>query len=119
MELVEAVYQLTQQFPSEERFGLTPQMRRAAISIPSNIAEGYGRGHRKEYVQFLQVARGSLMELETQLQIAVRLSFVDREPAVAVWKLCQRVAQIVYRMINALKIKPRKSTDSPDNPATR
>jgi len=71
-----AVYRLTKSFPSDERFALTSQIRRSAISIASNIAEGYGRGSQKDYVRFLRVARASLMELETQLQFARDLGYL-------------------------------------------
>ncbi|HOW19678.1 MAG TPA: four helix bundle protein, partial [Phycisphaerae bacterium] len=73
IDLVEAVYVLTRGFPNAERFGLTSQTQRASVSIPSNIAEGYGRSHRGDYLHHLSMARGSLMELEIQLTIAVRL----------------------------------------------
>jgi four helix bundle protein len=75
MQLVKAVYQLTAEFPIEERYGLAQQMRRAAVSIPSNIAEGAGRNSAKEYLHFIGISRGSLAELETQMQLAVMLDF--------------------------------------------
>ena len=75
MQLVKAVYQMTSDFPAEERYGLSQQMRRAAVSIPSNIAEGAGRNGAKEFLNFIGIARGSLAELETQLQLAVILGF--------------------------------------------
>lgn len=75
MQLVVAVYQMTSEFPSEERYGLAQQMRRAAVSIPSNIAEGAGRNSPKEFLNFIGISRGSLAELETQLQLAVMLGF--------------------------------------------
>ena len=78
-QLVAAVYRLTQAFPKEELFGLTSQMRRAAISIPSNIAEGAARTGVREFAQFLNVARGSLSELETQLLIAGDLGYMRRD----------------------------------------
>ncbi|MFQ6609499.1 MAG: four helix bundle protein [Fidelibacterota bacterium] len=71
--LVSDIYKLTQSFPSEERYGITSQMRRAAISIPSNIAEGAARNSSKEFVQFLYISLGSIAELDTQLEIAKRL----------------------------------------------
>ncbi len=75
MQLVKAVYQMTSDFPAEERYGLAQQMRRAAVSIPSNIAEGAGRNGAKEFLNFIGISRGSLAELETQLQLAVMLGF--------------------------------------------
>lgn len=76
IEIVLAVYRLTKHFPREEMYGLTAQMRRASLSVPSNIAEGFKRFHRKEYRQFLHVALGSLAELETQLIIANKLGLI-------------------------------------------
>ena len=75
MQLANAVYQLTTDFPIEERYGLAQQMRRAAVSIPSNLAEGSGRNGTKEYIYVIGIARGSLAELDTQLQLAVMLDF--------------------------------------------
>lgn len=76
--LVKAVYEATQNFPREETYGLASQMRRAAVSVPSNIAEGAARTGSREFAQFLNVARGSLSELDTQLIIAVELGYIDR-----------------------------------------
>jgi len=79
MELVERVYELTRAFPMEERYGLSLQLKRSALSIPSNIAEGKGRNSDKEFEQFLYIARGSLFELRTQLELARRLGFVEND----------------------------------------
>ena len=79
MKLVEQIYVLTQAFPKHEMYGLASQMQRAAVSIPSNIAEGHTREHLKEYLQHLSIARSSLAELETQLEIATRLSYCRSE----------------------------------------
>lgn len=83
MLLVDEIYQITRKLPDEEKFGLISQIRRSAISIPSNIAEGYGRNYTKDYIRFLQIARGSLFECQTQLEIAINLKFIvtsDMEP---------------------------------------
>jgi len=77
MALVETVYRLSRTFPDTERFGLTSQVRRCAVSIPSNIAEGAARRSTAEYLRFLSIARGSLSELDTQIQIAIRLGYVE------------------------------------------
>jgi len=79
MSLVRQVYQVTGQFPQEEIYGLTAQVRRSAVSVPSNIAEGAARSGNKEFANFLSIARGSLSELETQLLIAADLGFLDRD----------------------------------------
>jgi four helix bundle protein len=79
MELVEIVYRSTSSFPSTETYGIVSQMRRAAVSIPSNIAEGFMRRHNKEYKQFLYIVLGSLAELETQVILAKELGFLERD----------------------------------------
>ena len=80
MDLVEDVYKLTETMPKTEQYGLTGQIRRSAVSIPSNIAEGAARNHDKEFLQFLYVALGSIAELETQLLLAERLEFIMKAP---------------------------------------
>ena len=79
MYLVEDVYKITANFPKEEKYGLTSQLRRCSVSIPSNIAEGFIRKSTKEYIQFLYISLDSLGELDTQIEIAVRLSFIERQ----------------------------------------
>ena len=98
IDLVEQVYQVTSAFPLEEKYGLSSQSQRAATSIPANIAEGWARGTTKEYIQFLKVARGSLMELETHLIVANRLKFL---PEQKVQSLVGAIAEI-GRMLNGL-----------------
>ncbi len=103
VDLVEAIYELSRQLPDDEKFGLVSQIRRAAVSVPSNIAEGYGRQHRGDYLRHLSVANGSLKEMETQLLIAGRLGFINRDQARPAWELSQEVG----RMLSALSASLR------------
>jgi four helix bundle protein len=103
MDLAELVYLIANELPKEERFGLTSQVQRAAISIPSNIAEGYGRSNRGEYLHSLSFAKGSLCELETQLVLAVRLGYISRDRAKPAWRLCQEVGKMLGRLMKSLK----------------
>ena len=98
MDLVELVYRLTQDFPVDERFGLISQLRRCAVSVPSNVAEGQGRGGNGDFFRFLQIAHGSLRELETQIEISFRLSFIDS----ATTQQTQTLSAEVGRLINGL-----------------
>lgn len=82
IDLVTLVYEISKSFPKEETFGITSQMRRAAISIPSNIAEGASRQSNKEYIQFLYIALGSVMELETQLVITYNLGYLNEKNSI-------------------------------------
>ena len=82
MDLVEGVYKLARDFPGHELYGLTSQMQGAAVSVPSNIAEGYTRQHRREYLQHLAIARASLAELDTQLEICSRLDYASEQQCV-------------------------------------
>jgi four helix bundle protein len=97
MDLAKAVYAMTADFPTEERYGLVSQMRRAAVSVPSNIAEGAGRGGAREFHQFLSIARGSLSELETQALLACDLGFMRQSE-----DLMNKIARI-FRMIGGLQ----------------
>lgn len=102
MDLVEGVYLLTKALPDTERYGLTSQLQRAAVSIPSNLAEGYGRGG-KDYRRFVLISRGSLMEVETQLEIAVRLGYFDKESLRVSWALAQDVGMMLNRLASSLE----------------
>lgn len=99
MELVMAVYALTKEFPLEERYGLSAQMRRAAVSIPSNIAEGSKRAGKKEFRNFLSIALGSGAELETQLDLAERLAFVKKESAQKAFSLLGECMKMLSTLI--------------------
>jgi|SRR5580700_8974372 four helix bundle protein len=105
MDLVTEVYRLTREFPERERFGLTNQIRRAAVSVPSNIAEGQGRRLQKAFSQHLRIARGSIQELETQLIIASRLGFVAIERIRPVLSLTDEVSRLISGLLRSLKVK--------------
>ena len=109
IELTTAVYQLTATFPSSERFGLTDQMRRAAVSVASNISEGYGRSTRGEYVQFLGHARGSLCELQTQVVISAALGYGDKELRALVEELSAKASLLLNRLFDKMKEASRRS----------
>ncbi len=98
--LVKSVYQLSKTFPKEEQFGLTNQLRRAAISVPSNIAEGSGRNHSKDSIQFFFIARGSLYEIETQLTIASDLEFISGKQLDEVLEQVTRCKKLLNGFIN-------------------
>ena len=101
MSLARAAYRATRQMPTDERFGLTSQMRRAAVSVPSNIAEGAARGSQREFAQFLFVSRGSLAELQTQLLLAEQLELIPRQPEIH--KLIEDEYGLIGGLINHLK----------------
>lgn len=103
MDLVIAAHGMSDRLPPEERYGLANQLRRAAASIPANIAEGHARTHRKEYRHHLSIARGSLAELETHLAIAVRLDMINREHAMGCWDLSQEVGRMLTKVIQSLR----------------
>ncbi len=98
IELVNEIYKVTKPFPKEEMYGLSSQIRRAAISIPANIAEGWGRGTTKNYIQFLEISRGSLFELNTLIIISYKQEYLNRE-------ICDEIENKLNetgRMLNAL-----------------
>lgn len=106
MDIVTDVYNLTSKFPASEQFGLTSQMRRAAVSIPSNIAEGKHRGTRKDYRQFLLIAFGSIAELETQLEISKRLKYINPDGYEDMLIRLQELSRMQNRLIDSLSKKP-------------
>lgn len=103
--LVTEIYRLTQKFPQEERYGLTSQLRRAAISVPSNIAEGAARNTAKEFINFLHVAQGSLSELDTQIEIAIRVDYIQVEERRNIESLMVDVDKMLTGLIKNLNKK--------------
>lgn len=105
MELADIVYDLTQSFPSEEKFGLSAQIRRSVVSIASNIAEGHARNGTKEYIQFLAIAKGSLAELQTQIYIAERRKYAQKDAVVCAITLSEEVSKMLVAIQKTLKEK--------------
>jgi len=103
IELVKDIYQVTTKFPPVEIYGLTNQLRRAAISIPSNIAEGQGRNSFKEFKQFLAIALGSLAELETQLIISHEIGYLNREDSNKLLAALDNIRKMLKALANSLK----------------
>ena len=106
MQLTVAVYKLTQGFPREEQYGLTSQIRRSAVSIPSNIAEGQGRASAGEFKQFLGIARGSTCEVQTQLEIARALGFGDVKLIDLADALSNEGRKMLFGLLNSLEPLP-------------
>ena len=105
MQLVRAVYQLLEALPRKELYALDSQMRRAVISIPSNIAEGQGRSTAKEFVHYLSIARGSKFELETQMLICIELGYFSSGSAETALGLCDEIGKMINSMISKLSTK--------------
>jgi four helix bundle protein len=106
IELVTQTYAVTRRLPDSERFGLCSQMQRAATSVPANIAEGWGRGSRREYMQFLKVARGSLMELETHIFVAGKLSCLPPDTSQHIEQQVRRVGMMLNKLLSRLNESP-------------
>lgn len=100
-QLVLEIYKITKIFPKDEAYGLSQQMRRAAVSIPSNISEGYGRQYHKEYRQFLAMAYGSLCELETQYLLSIDLNYLIKNELIE--NLMKESGSMLYRMLNPIR----------------
>lgn len=102
MDFVEAVYQISRQFPKEEIYGLTAQVRRAVVSVPSNISEGEGRKNKNEFRRFLAIAHGSLREVETQLLIAERLRYATNDQINNLINQSMEISRIIQGLMNSL-----------------
>lgn len=103
MDLVVAVYKSTQSFPSSEIYGLTSQLRRAALSIPFNIAEGQGRSSKPDFARFLKIANGSLQETETQIILAHSLTYLTENQEAQLLSSCQEIAKLLNGLIRSLE----------------
>ena len=104
MSLVTLIYFALKKFPDEEKFGLVSQIKRSSVSIPSNIAEGYGRNYTKDYSRFLQIARGSLYEMQTQIEISKNLNFISEVDINEIFKLTLEIEKMLNSLINKLKV---------------
>ena len=105
MDLVVGCYRTCNAFPKAELYGLSSQLQRAAVSIPANIAEGHGRSHTREYLHHLSIAYGSLMEVETHLQIAARLNYIDDSSLLRLLDRTGEIGRMLNRLIQALNRK--------------
>ena len=103
IELVTTIYSLTKNFPSEEKFGIVNQLNRAVVSIPSNIAEGWGRESSKNYLQFLRISRGSLMEVETLILISKNLNYINEENFKTISDKIEEVGKILQGLIKSMQ----------------
>ena len=106
MELVELVYEATRTFPDEERFGLVAQMRRSAVSVPSNIAEGFGRARKAEFRRFLEIARGSLFELQTHAELGRRFGWIAGKELGVLRNLTHELDAVLDGLIRSVKRRP-------------
>ena len=105
MSFVTEVYQVSKQFPKDETFGLTSQIKRSAVSIPSNISEGYGREGLNDYLRFLNIAMASLFELQTQLEIAYNLEYINKEKFDNLYELTREIERMLSSFIRSIKSK--------------
>ncbi len=103
MELITEIYKITTTFPEDEKYCLITQIRRSAISIPSNIAEGYGRHSTNDYIRFLQLSIGSLYELQTQIEISYNLKYLNNEKFNIVYESSREIERMMCSLINKIK----------------
>ncbi|MEN2486978.1 four helix bundle protein [Flavobacterium sp. B11] len=118
MTLITKIYSLTNKFPKEEVFGLTSQIKRSSISIPSNIAEGYGRESNKELLRFLSISIGSLFEMQTQLEIAKNISYLKEDDFNNLYEDTREIERMLVSFIKKIKAEPNLSTLASQNLST-
>ncbi|MCB1228959.1 MAG: four helix bundle protein [Verrucomicrobiae bacterium] len=104
MDLAASIYEFSKQFPNDEKFGLVSQIRRASVSIPSNIAEGHGRRSTRDYIRFLRIARGSIAEVETQILLSNRLGFSDADTSEQLLGKLDELGRMLASLIKKLDI---------------
>ena len=110
MDLAVEIYELSKQLPSTENYALADQMRRAVVSIPSNIAEGHGRGTEREFQRFLAIANGSCAELQTQLLLSERIGYLSHEQTKTSLLLTESIMKMLYSLSKSLNSKPKLKT---------
>lgn len=115
MSLVTEIYKATSSFPKEEIFSITSQIRRCSISVPSNIAEGFGRKHKREYWRFLLISRGSLYELQTQIEIAGNLTFINENKLIELISHCNEIEKMLNKLISIIEQNDLKQKSSNNN----
>jgi len=111
IDLVDLIYDITEIFPKNETYGLTNQLRRAAVSIPSNIAEGSSRSGAKEFSHFINIAKGSLAEVETQIYISMRRGYLSKDEYYKLEKLLDDVDKMLFGLRNKITVNGKRSTD--------
>ncbi|MFK5879386.1 MAG: four helix bundle protein [Flavobacteriaceae bacterium] len=105
MSLVTLIYKISRNFPDYEKFGLSSQIQRCAISVPSNIAEGYGRNSLNDYIRFLNISNGSLYELQTQIEIVFNLEYIEKDIFEKVYEDSREIERMMSSLIRNLKLK--------------
>ena len=103
MDFAESVFRLTESFPKRETYGIASHIRKTALSVPSNITEGQGRGATNDYIRFLRIARGSLQELETQILLAIRFGYVNRTDETSLLVRSEEVSRLISGLMRSLK----------------
>ncbi|NCC68954.1 MAG: four helix bundle protein [Clostridia bacterium] len=109
VQFVTDIYRITAKFPETEIYGLISQMRRCAVSVPSNIAEGYGRKTPADFLRFLQIAMGSLFELQTQMEVALNLRYIDRKQSESLYEKSREIERMLSSLIRKVREKNETS----------